>query len=49
LAFYLQIEADPDPVYHLDADPDPTFQFDADPDPKTPLLSLKRNWCQTPE
>ncbi len=35
LACDLQIDADPDLVYHFDADadpdPDPTFQFDADP------------------
>jgi hypothetical protein len=31
LACHLQIDADPDPAYHVDADPDPTFQLDADP------------------
>jgi hypothetical protein len=46
LACHLQIDVDPDPVYHFnadpdpahhfdaDTDPDPTFQFDADPDPQ---------------
>jgi hypothetical protein len=36
LACHLQLDADPDPVYHFDADTDPeaTFQFDANPDPQ---------------
>jgi hypothetical protein len=39
---HLQIDPDPDPVYHfdpdpafhVDVDPDSTFQFGADPDPQ---------------
>jgi hypothetical protein len=32
LAFYLQTEADPDPVCHFGADWDPAYHFDADAD-----------------
>jgi hypothetical protein len=31
LACHMQIDADPDQVYHYDSYPDPTFQFYADP------------------
>ncbi len=35
MACLLQIDADPDPSYHVDADADadPSYHFDADPDP----------------
>jgi hypothetical protein len=35
LARHLQIDADPDQIYHFDADavPDPAYHVDADPDP----------------
>ncbi len=39
LAFYLKIDADPDPAYHFrpDPDPNPAYHIDADPDPETCL------------
>jgi hypothetical protein len=33
LACHLQIDVDPDPVYHFNADPDPAHHFDVDTDP----------------
>jgi hypothetical protein len=46
LAFYLKIDADPDPAYHFrpDPDPNPAYHIDADPDPE-PAFKFDADPC----